>query len=97
MAWEGSTRAARLPPGWRTRIVPRILKRDHYICHVCGKPGADQVDHVDAGDDHRPENLAAIHEVPCHRSKSAGEGGRAAAARRRARQAMAREKHPGEI
>lgn len=95
MAWDGSTRAKRLPPGWK-RTVRRILKRDHGICHVCGKPGADQVDHVNAGDDHSDANLAAIHYVPCHRDKSSSEGGRAAAAKRGSR-FRPRERHPGLI
>lgn len=74
-AWRGSTRRKRLPPGWEKTIVPRILKRDGGICHVCKKPGADDVDHVHAGDDHRDENLAAIHRRPCHARKSGREGG----------------------
>ena len=85
MAWEGSTRSARLPKCWHTKIRPRIRKRDGGICHVCKKPGADDVDHIEHGDDHSDANLAAIHRVPCHGVKSGGEGGRAAAARRRRR------------
>lgn len=101
MAWEGSTRSARLPANWPT-IRRRILRRDRGICHVCGRPGADQVDHIQAGDNHDPSNLAAIHDTPCHRAKSAHEGGAAggvSSGRTRRAQAAARrrepEPHPG--
>lgn len=75
-AWRGSTRRKRLPPGW-AKTCARILERDRGICHVCKKPGADDVDHINAGDDHRDENLAAIHRRPCHARKSGQEGNRA--------------------
>ena len=74
--WAGSTRRARLPRGW-DRTVLRILKRDRRICWLCGGPGADGVDHVIAGDDHRDTNLRAVHHnvYPyCHRKKSSAEG-----------------------
>ena len=76
MAWNTSTRKARLPSNWPT-LRRMILERDGGICHVCWLPGADQVDHIVPGDDHRPVNLAAIHNHPCHARKSAQEGGRA--------------------
>jgi len=91
--WAGSTRHARLPPGWKRRIVPRILARDRGICHLCGQPGADTVDHVQSGDDHRDSNLAAVHDTNpphCHRRKSSREGNAARSARRGAA------RHPGE-
>lgn len=94
--WEGSTRRQRLPSGWHSTIVPRILARDQRICHWCGRPGADQVDHVRPGDDHRDENLAAIHAVPCHRRKSSMEGHAARNARRGAARHPA-ERHPGAV
>ena len=72
-AWASSTRKSRLPPNW-PKIRAAILARDGGICHVCRLPGADQVDHVIAGDDHRDENLAAIHGYPCHQRKSSAEG-----------------------
>lgn len=104
MTWPGSTRHRRLPSAWdRTRA--RILKRDHGICHVCHRRGADEVDHLDAGDDHRDSNLAAIHNDPCHAQKSAAEGaasargGAQAAARRallpHASTSRPAERHPG--
>lgn len=89
MTWQTSTRRQRLPKDWPA-IRRRILRRDAYVCHVCGQPGADQVDHIIRGDDHSDTNLAAIHDNPCHRRKSSAEGH--AARPRRRRQA---DKHPG--
>jgi 5-methylcytosine-specific restriction endonuclease McrA len=58
----------------------RILECDMGICHVCGQPGADQVDRViplgEAGVD-EDWNLASIHAEPCHREKTAAEARRA--------------------
>ncbi|MFF3312448.1 HNH endonuclease [Streptomyces sp. NPDC002952] len=83
MAWEGSTRRARLPKDWpRTRR--RILRRDGYECQtrfsdgrLCGLP-ANQVDHIEPGNDHRDANLQALC-TWCHTHKSSSEGGTAAA------------------
>lgn len=90
-AWPGSTRRARLPPNW-PQIRRAVLERDRYVCHVCGRAGADEVDHVQSGDDHRPSNLAAIHAVPCHRRKSSSEGN---ASRWRYSDRRPEQKHPG--
>jgi 5-methylcytosine-specific restriction protein A len=82
MAWERSTRRDRLPPDWDSRVRPAVFARDGHICYVCGKPGANDVDHKNPGDDHSLENLGPIHKWPCHARKSAAEGGRAAALKR---------------
>lgn len=54
---------------WRQVIVPRIIRRDNGICHICGQPGADTADHIipvaDGGTDHET-NLAAAHHIPCN-------------------------------
>lgn len=92
-AWQGSTRRARLPKDWPA-IRRRILARDAGICHVCRQPGADDVDHLRAGDDHSDANLAAIHRRPCHARKSGQEGARASNARR-VREKRPAEPHPG--
>jgi 5-methylcytosine-specific restriction protein A len=87
-AWADSTRRRRLPKDWHI-IRARILERDGRRCHVCGGLGADAVDHVVVGDDHRDENLKAIHHnvFPfCHRKKTAAE---------RPRAARPPERHPG--
>lgn len=94
MAWEGSTRSERLPPNWRTEIRPAVFKTYGTICHVCGKDGANEADHVTPGDDHSLENLRPIHKWPCHARKSAREGGQAHAARQRLRY-RPKPKHPG--
>ena len=95
--WSGSDRRARLPKEWHAQRQ-RILRNHGRICHVCGGPGADQVDHLVAGDDHGDENLRPIHGVPCHRDKSAREGAGASAAQRRRIVALRKrpqERHPG--
>lgn len=80
----GSSRRERLPNDWPERRR-RVLERDGHRCYRCGAH-ADEVDHVEPGDDHRIENLAAIC-TTCHRRKSASEGGRARAARAMQRRA----------
>ncbi|GAA4981328.1 hypothetical protein GCM10023317_05160 [Actinopolymorpha pittospori] len=96
MAWEGSTRRARLPDDWPVRRL-RVLRRDGYRCQVrdelgvlCGEPG-NEVDHISPGDDHGYDNLQTI----CrwhHGRKTAAEGN---AARRRVSRARPAESHPG--
>lgn len=62
MAWDGSTRASRLPAGWREHIRPAILERDGFVCQI-RLPGcagrATEVDHIEPTDDHSPANLQA--------------------------------------
>ncbi len=96
--WAGSTRRARLPAGWSSTIVPRILARDRAVCYLCGRPGADAVDHIQAGDDHSDANLASVHDhvwPHCHRRKSSAEGNAARAARQAAGRRHPGERHPG--
>jgi 5-methylcytosine-specific restriction protein A len=92
MVWQGDPRTSSSP--WR-RLRRGILKRDNYTCHVCGQPGADEVDHLvplsEGGTDH-PSNLAAIHRTPCHAAKSSAEGNKA---RHRYRASRPAEPHPG--
>lgn len=90
--WQGDPRTT--SPQWRA-LRRAILIRDSYRCHICGHPGADEVDHLVAvsngGTDH-PTNLAAIHRRPCHAKKSSNEGNEARWRNRRNRTA---EPHPG--
>ena len=86
MAWQGSTRRARLPKNWPS-LRRRVMRRDKGLCQMpfsdgrlCGAEATD-VDHIEPGDDHSMENLQALCGW-CHARKSASEGGRAAAATR---------------
>ena len=95
MAWQGDARTS--STAWR-RTRARILRRDRGVCYVCGRSGADEVDHlrpVAEGGTDDDANLAAIHDDPCHRRKSSAEGNRARwqrAPRRRPAEA-----HPGRL
>ena len=89
--WAGSTRKQRLPKNWPS-LRRYILERDAYVCHVCHREGANQVDHVVAGDNHDETNLAAIHEIPCHRDKTIREREAKRVTRKRSP-----ERHPGQL
>ncbi len=95
MTWTGDPRTG--TTAWR-QLRLRILRRDHGICHVCGKPGANEVDHLtptSAGGTDDPSNLAAIHAKPCHARKSSAEGNHARW--HRASKRRDPEPHPGVI
>ena len=53
------------PKHWaRTRI--RILSRDGYVCGICGRDGANSVDHIVPrirGGSHNDDNLRAAHAI----------------------------------
>lgn len=92
--WHNSQRVRRLPDDWQRRVRPAVFAAYGAICHICGGPGADTIDHLVAGDDHSIQNLRPAHDIPCHRRKSAQEGVEAAA-RRRALAKHPTEEHPG--
>lgn len=88
--WIGSTRRARLPANWDELRADADLRNPQHICHWCGDPGGSDLDHIQRGDDHSPENLDWIHnrrdyeqgrsKRNCHGQKTGQEG---AAARQR--------------
>lgn len=94
MAWSTSQRRQQLPPGWSTRIVPAIKRRDNGICQwptdegICGAAGRD-VDHKVSPYDHRPEALWLLC-GPHHDAKTKAESNAA-----RVRIARPVERHPG--
>ena len=81
--WQGKRKGRLTVSGWEEqRRAKRVLKRLLYCCHVCGRLGADEVDHVVAlaeGGADDESNLAPIHAEPCHRVKTAAEARRARA------------------
>lgn len=95
--WGGSTRESRLPPNWRSELVPAAFDAYGTACYVCGSDGADTIDHVVPGDDHSLDNLRPIHDAVyphCHRRKSSEEGHQARA-QIRAQGKVVAEPHPG--
>lgn len=77
-AWAGMGHGNRLrKSGWqRQRDSTRTLTQHRGICHVCGQPGATQVDHVkplaEGGTD-TDDNRRPIHADPCHTDKTRAE------------------------
>ena len=65
---------------WRAKRG-QVLSRDKCICGICGKPGANEVDHItpkSSGGSDDLTNLRAVHKA-CHQRKSSSEGGKAQA------------------
>ncbi|RPJ28255.1 MAG: HNH endonuclease [Chloroflexi bacterium] len=63
-------RNTKLPVGW-VKLRNRILARDNYLCRLCGRTGANSVDHIwprSKGGTHDEWNLQAAHMV-CNRRK----------------------------
>lgn len=75
--WDNSNRSSRLPSNWQS-IRLAVLRRDRYTCQNCGAEG-NEVDHIEAGDDHSMANLQTLCRS-CHATKTHAEG---TAARRR--------------
>jgi hypothetical protein len=83
-AWRNSTRRERLPVDWPALRAAARERDPQRICHWCGEPGGDELDHKVAGDNHSLDNLAWIHgrrayaagrsKKNCHGEKSAAEG-----------------------
>ena len=72
-AKRGTTSARGLGFAYQ-RKRQRILARDRHVCWICGRPGADSVDHVvprARGGDDSDTNLRAAHST-CNASRGAG-------------------------
>jgi len=68
--------------GWE-QTRRRILERDHYVCQICGRPGADSVDHIVPrafGGTHGDSNLRAAH-FTCNSRRGAKQARRPSAPR----------------
>lgn len=79
--WASSIRRERTISGSRQqKRAARVMREHDRTCHVCGRPMADEVDHVvplsEGGADDE-SNLRPIHSVPCHRDKTLTEAQRA--------------------
>lgn len=76
--WATSTRRdrVRLSGSAEQARAKRVIEKYLTACHVCGKAGADQVDHViplaEGGPDDESNQLP-IHAEPCHREKTEAE------------------------
>lgn len=95
--WSSSTRTTELPPGWRTRICPRILARDP-TCAL-RLPGctvvSTEVDHIGDKHDHSDENLRGLCS-PCHTQVTQQQAAKArAASRARKPRQRPTQRHPG--
>jgi len=94
--WSSSTRKQRIgKSGWaEQRDARRLLALHRSRCHVCGQPGATQVDHViplSQGGQDTDHNKRPIHARPCHENKTRAESVAARSDRRR----RPVEQHPG--
>lgn len=89
MAWEGSSRRARLPANW-AKLRERVFQEAGYRCEWterysdgeverCIQP-AEECDHIRRGDDHSRRNLRALCHAH-HSMKSGWEGNQASGQR----------------
>ena len=93
MTW--SRQGSDMGAGWAS-ARSRVLRASDGICYLCGREGADEVDHVvprSRGGSNDPENLRPVHKS-CHSRKSAAEG-HAVLKRKRELRKRPRDKHPG--
>lgn len=77
--WEGSDRREKVRSGSAQQKRARyVMRRDDSICHLCGLPGSEEIDHVvplaEGGSDEL-DNLAPAHKR-CHAKKSSAEAQR---------------------
>ena len=62
---------ARLPKHW-VWLRATILERDGFKCVRCGSRNRLEVDHIEPGDNHAPDNLQTLCRN-CHITKTANE------------------------
>jgi 5-methylcytosine-specific restriction protein A len=75
--WAGSTRRERRPANWPDLKRQALVRNPRRLCHLCGEPDGDALDHLDRTAGDGIENLDWAHEQNpphCHRYKSAREG-----------------------
>lgn len=92
--WQGATYYTDIPQS----LKASVLRTHKGVCHVCGQPGATQVDHIHPqawGGTHDPANLAPIHPEPCHREKTQHEAREGRKLKPPPKQRRAAEPHPG--
>lgn len=92
MSWSDPDRNYGVPLSRQVR--KRVLREHAGVCHWCGKPGGDEVDHVvnrRSGGSDDLENLRPIHKYPCHNEKTQQE----AQSARRKRSHREPPQHPG--
>lgn len=87
--------------GWQRQAEnKRTMRRWRRVCHVCGRGGADRVDHViplSQGGTDDEANRRPIHEEPCHREKTERERAAGRAAKPQPSRLREPERHPGLI
>jgi 5-methylcytosine-specific restriction endonuclease McrA len=108
MPWANARRPQ--PGNWKY-LKAKILRDHAGVCHLCGHPGAAQVDHIIpvklwlerhiTGSPHHPSNLAPAHATACPvcgrrcHIDKTQAEARAGKARARANLRRNREPHPG--
>lgn len=71
-AWVRTSARNTNRPGNLGSLRRQALRRDRWVCQLCGGPGATEVDHitpVSRGGSHDLDNLQAVHSA-CHAEKT---------------------------
>lgn len=82
MTWATSDRRSDLPEDWKQRREEADRRNPRRVCHWCGQPGGEELDHKDGNrHNHAQDNLDWIHgwrsrksglvPVNCHAQKTA--------------------------
>lgn len=78
MVWNTARRNQRLGTthAQQHALIRLVHLRDAGRCHMCGRYGATEVDHIVPifeGGANNPLNMAMIHATPCHQDKTRAE------------------------